>query len=145
MWVTVITILHSCGGHTHLKMHVLKWSMVSQGKRIGMCLTSRSLILRLVPLLLSRIIRFQLRSKKIFLQGLKSPFSIKVENKQLYPIKEGPTLKPNSSKLGTCQDQNSFTLAYQTPFQNMCFQTCVASPSALAGSVPFPNMGASLA
>jgi hypothetical protein len=30
-------------------------------------------------------------------------------------IKEGPTSKLNSSKLGTCEGQHSFTLDYQTP------------------------------
>ena len=28
-------------------------------------------------------------------------------------IKEGPILKPSSSKVGTCQGKNSLTLAYQ--------------------------------
>ena len=41
--------------------------------------------------------------------------------------KEAPTLKPNFPKLGTCQRQHSFTLAYQTPFQNQGSRTCVAS------------------
>ena len=30
----------------------------------------------------------------------------------------GPTLKLSSSKLGTCQGQNSITLAHRTPFRN---------------------------
>ena len=38
----------------------------------------------------------------------------------------GPTLRPRSSKLGTCQ---GFTLAHQTPFQNQHFRVCVASHS----------------
>ena len=33
---------------------------------------------------------------------------------------KGPTLKPNSLKLGTCQGRNSFTLNYQTLFSNVC-------------------------
>ena len=41
--------------------------------------------------------------------------------------KRGPTLKPSSLKLGTCKGQNSFTLAYQSPFQNQHFRMCVAS------------------
>jgi hypothetical protein len=44
------------------------------------------------------------------------------------PPKKGPTLNLNFSKLGTCQGQHSFTLAYQTIFRNRHFQTCVASP-----------------
>ena len=32
---------------------------------------------------------------------------IKVENGYFYPIKEAPTLKPRSLRLGTCQGQNS--------------------------------------
>jgi len=44
----------------------------------------------------------------------------------LCPIKEGPTLKPSSSKWGTCQGQDSFTLAYQIMFWNWRFGTCVA-------------------
>ena len=44
-------------------------------------------------------------------------------------IKEGPTLKSSSSKLGTCQDWNCLTLAQQTLFQNQHLRMCVASPS----------------
>ena len=51
------------------------------------------------------------------------------ENGQFQSISEEPTLKPNSSMIGTCQGQHSFTLAYQTPFQNRRFRSCVASPS----------------
>ena len=44
-------------------------------------------------------------------------------------IKERPTLKSSSSKSGTCQDHDSFTLAHQTLFQkNQHLQTCMASP-----------------
>ena len=57
----------------------------------------------------------------------KPPSWIGVENRRFQAIKEGLTSKPNSSKLGTCQGQHSFTLAYQTPFQNWHFWTCVAS------------------
>ena len=41
------------------------------------------------------------------------PFAIGSEIVHVYPIKGGPTLKPNSSKLGTCQGE---TLVYQTSF-----------------------------
>lgn len=37
------------------------------------------------------------------------------------------TLKQSSSKLGTCQGQNSLTFPCQTPFRNQPFQMCVAS------------------
>ena len=40
----------------------------------------------------------------------KLPSWIGVENGILYPIKEGPTLKPSSARDGTCQGQNSFNL-----------------------------------
>jgi hypothetical protein len=33
--------------------------------------------------------------------------------------KKGPTLKPNSLKLGTCQGRNYFTLAHQTLFKRV--------------------------
>lgn len=32
-------------------------------------------------------------------------FTIGVENGHFYPKREGPTLKPSSPRLGTCQDQ----------------------------------------
>lgn len=44
-------------------------------------------------------------------------------------MKERPTWKPSSSKSGTCQDQNSFTMAYQTLFWKRHLETCVTSPS----------------
>jgi hypothetical protein len=42
---------------------------------------------------------------------VKTPSLIRVENIRFYLTKEGPTLKPSSLKLGTCQGQHSFTLA----------------------------------
>jgi hypothetical protein len=42
--------------------------------------------------------------------------------------KEEPTLKPSSSKLGTCWGHYYGTLAYQTPSEANVW-TCVASPS----------------
>ena len=45
-------------------------------------------------------------------------FTIGVENGHFYPKSEGPTLKPSSPRLGTCQDQNSCTLAHQAVFKN---------------------------
>ena len=54
----------------------------------------------------------------------KPPSLIILETWRLYPAKEGPTLKPSSSKFGTCQGRNYFTLAYQTSFPNWHFRTC---------------------
>ena len=101
MCISIMT----CGGHTHVKKLMSKRSLVSQGKIISnldMCLTLRSLLTPFLP--------------------------IGVGNKRSLPIKEGPSLKPNSSKLGTCEGRNSFTLAYQTLFQNWHFWMFVASP-----------------
>ena len=105
-----------------------------------MCLTLRSLISRLVPLLLGMNVCFQLQSKTIVLDArFKTSIFyfifIKVENGRFKPKKRKKkrkkvaNLKLSSLKLGTCQGQNSITLAYQTPFQNRHCQTCVASPS----------------
>ena len=44
------------------------------------------------------------------------------------PKKEGSTLKPSSSTLGTREVWNSITLAYQTLFRNQRFQTCIGMP-----------------
>ena len=81
--------------------------------------------LRLVPLILGRIICFQLQSKMVVLQGLKHILLIEVENKWFQPMKVGPTSKPNSLKLGTCEGQHSFTFGLpnsipKTAFLNMC-------------------------
>ena len=74
---------------------------------------------------------------------------IGVENICLYSVKEGPTSKPNSSKLGTCQGQKSFTLAHQALFQNQCFQMCDASTWPIRVShifqYPSPNLQVKLA
>ena len=42
--------------------------------------------------------------------------------------KKRPTLEPNSLNISPCQGQHSFTVVYQTLFQNRRFWTCVASP-----------------
>ena len=51
-------------------------------KNVGLdtCLTSRSWVLNLVPLLLGTIVRFQLQSKTAVLQGLEPLVLIGVEN-----------------------------------------------------------------
>ena len=53
-----------------------------------------------------------------------------VENGWVYPMREGPSSKPNSLKLGTCQGQRSFTLGstYQIPLRNWHCSMFVASP-----------------
>ena len=48
-----------------------------------------------------------------------------VENRAFQRIKEGPSSKPSSLKLGSCQGQHSLTLAYQPPFLNDCFERAV--------------------
>lgn len=40
----------------------------------------------------------------------------------IHLIKEGPTFKPKSSKLGTHQGQNSFTSGYHNPFKTNIFR-----------------------
>jgi len=61
-----------------------------------------------------------------------APSWIGVENGRLYPLKEGLTLTPISSKLGTCQGHNSFTLTYQTLFKadilNVCWPLLQEAP-----------------
>ena len=128
-WIDVwnfMTFLEECkGGHTRSKTPLSKWSLVSQCKRmcgLDMCLTSRSWVLRLVPLSLGRIVRFQLWYKMLVLQGLQlssSSSSLKSEMKM-----EGPTSKPNSLKLDTFQGHTFF---YQTLFRNWRFRTCVTA------------------
>ena len=67
-----------------------------------MCLTSRSLISRLVPYFWVKI----LISNSNFIKPLSC---IGVITNDCNPHKEGPTLRLSSSELGTCQGQNSFT------------------------------------
>ena len=82
-----------------------------------MCLTSRSKVLRWAPLLLGRIVRFQLRSKKMALRSLKPPFPIGVlGNKRFSSWREGPTLKPSSS----AQNKAEILLPWLT---KLCFET----------------------
>ena len=45
----------------------------------------------------------------------------------ILPNKRGPTLKPNSSKVGTCQGQNVFTLLINLHFKSSVFK-CVWPP-----------------
>ena len=73
-----------------------------------------------------------------FMQGLKPLFSIGVGRHGFHPPKkEGPTLKPNSSKFGICQGRNSFTLASWTLFQN--WRVCVASMLVIMSEVLTAN------
>jgi hypothetical protein len=72
----------------------------------------------------------QLWSKTAVLQGFKLHFQLDLKKTRFFTLdKERPTLKLSGSKQNTCQDQNSSILAYQTPFQNRCPWTRVASPS----------------
>jgi hypothetical protein len=72
-----------------------------------MCLPSMSLVSRLVRLSLIKTVCFQLQWEMQALSLAKTQSGIGVENKRFYSIKEGPTLKPNPSNLGTCQGGNS--------------------------------------
>jgi hypothetical protein len=109
----------------------LKWSLVSQGRLyfgLDMCLTLRRLVSRLVPLLLFwvYIAHFQLWSEN---KNFKPHKTIGLDwswNPKFIPNKEGPTLKPSSPRLDTCQVQNTFTLAHQSLIQKQRFQTCMA-------------------
>lgn len=75
------------GEATHIWKHWFwKRSLASQRSKnfgLDMRLTSRSKVSRLVPLLLGRILYFQLRSKTMILSVLKPSFSIRVENGQI--------------------------------------------------------------
>jgi len=68
-----------------------------------MCLSLRSLVSRFVPLFVVKTICFQLGLELEVLNLAKLPSWIGVEKGHLYPIKEGPTLKPSSLKLGRCE------------------------------------------
>ena len=77
---------------------------------------------------LIKSVHFQPRQDKMIVCSFTKPSScIKVENEHFYPIKEGPTLKPSSLRVGTCQGQNYFTLVHQTLFWNKPCWMCVAS------------------
>ena len=84
-----------------------------------MCLTLRSFVSRLVPLFWVQTIHFQLQCNRMVLSFAKMLFWIGVGYIYIYIhlIKEGPTFKPKSSKLGTHQGQNSFTSGYYNPFK----------------------------
>ena len=63
-------------------------SLVGQGKRyvsFNMCLTLRSLVSRFIPLLLGRVVCFQLQYEiSMVLEGLKPLFMIGVENGDVF-------------------------------------------------------------
>ena len=129
------------GGPLMWSQHMFKYTYfkMASGKPrwCNLCLpmypTSSSLVSRLVLLLLGINVCFQLWSKIAVLQGLLPLFHIRARNIQFKLEKEGPTLKPSSSELGTCEGRNSSTLSYQTLFQNQRFHMCVASPSKRLG------------
>jgi hypothetical protein len=84
------------GLHMFGEMPVLKWSLWSQCKRfggLGTCLTSRSLVSRLVPPWLVKIVRCRFRSKMAAVwQGFNPMFPIWVRSGQFQPIKRGANL-----------------------------------------------------
>lgn len=99
-----------CFGRLRLK-ESLPWYVLNLGE-----LTSRS-----VPLFLVRIVCLQLRPETAVLS-----LSVLDRNRKLtfLPNKERPTLKSNSSRIGACQAQNSFTLAHQTLYWKWRSRKC---------------------
>ena len=83
-----------------------------------MCLPLRSLVWRLVPLLLGKNVHFQLWCKTSVLKSLKLPILIEVEMAHSKLKSEGPNVKPSSSRLGTYQGQFFFPLIHKPSFQN---------------------------
>ena len=80
-----------------------------------MCLTSRSWVSRLVPLLLIKIVRFQLQPKITYFQGLKTSI--------FYQYKRDQPRNPTPWSKAHVKVNILFTLAYQTPFQNQIFNS----------------------
>ena len=114
-------------GQTHLKTSVLKQTLVSQDKKknlgLDMCMISRSLVAKVGLFFLVKPIRSQLQSDTKVSSLAKSSSWIGVVKKRVWRIKEGPPLKPSSSKLGTCRGQIS--LPWLTKLR---FKTNVCSP-----------------
>lgn len=79
-----------------------------------MYLTFGRWVARLVPLWLDTIVCFNTNG---VLSHTKPSSWIGVEIGHFYLKKEGPMLKPSSSRWGKCQGWKSCTLACQTPFQ----------------------------
>ena len=50
-------------------------------------------------------------------------FPIGARKKRIQPKRKGPTLTLSSMKLCTCQDQNSCTIVFQSPFWNQRFKS----------------------
>lgn len=97
-----------------------------------MCPTLGNLVSRSIPLLFSRILCFQPWSKTTVLQGLKPPFPTAVDNEHFKPPqKEGPALKPTSSKFGYMSRPKLLYLGPPNSILRLttCFWTFVASPS----------------
>ena len=90
-----------------------------------MLLILRSLVSRLVPLLLGINIHFQLRSKTTVLQGLKSSFPIKIKKKMnSFNLKDGETTDFEMKLLdvSNMSRPKKCTSAYQTLFGNQGFK-----------------------
>ena len=108
-----------------LEMELPSW--LSQGKSISASNVPhfKEFGSRLVLYFLVKIVHFQHRLKKKVLSLAKPPSWIEVE--RLYQIKEGPILKPSSSKLGTYVKVEIF-LHWLTKlhFKTNISQKCVA-------------------
>ena len=86
-----------------------------------MCLTLGNLLQGRSLSFLVRIVCLQLRPETVVLS-----LSVLDRNRKLtFPSnKERPTLKPNSSRIGACQAQISFTLAHQTLYWKWRSRKC---------------------
>ena len=114
-------------------MRVLKQGLVGQDKRISMLTCTRAwgawfqLVLKLDPLLLGRIVQFkQLIQDNGLIRLKNSIYDWSWKHNVLIKRRE-TSFETKLLKGSTCQDQNCFTLVYQSLFQNWHFRTCVAS------------------
>jgi hypothetical protein len=89
----------------------------SKNSGLSMSLTLRSLVSKSIPLLLGRIMCFQLRTKTTILECLKPPLPMKLEMKACNNQRG-----PSSSKLGTCEGHNSFKLTHWLCFKIRIFE-----------------------
>ena len=116
----------SCGphvGHT-----CSKWNLVSQGKKKFQSshvpkVKELGFKVGLSFIGYNKNVHFQLRSQMTVLQGLKPPFSVGVANGRFQLA-----LKPTSSKLGTCEDWNSFYLGLPNSVSKPTFSNACGLP-----------------
>ena len=115
-------------------MLVLKWSLVSQGKKVDlhMCLTSRGWISRSAPLLFIRTRLFpnpDPRWRFYRTQNLRLQLELGTDR---FHRKERPTIATTKLlKTGHIQRRKFFYFVGlpNSVFQNRCFRMCVCGPS----------------